>query len=188
MPTQKRETAIHLTAKTLWPKSTELVGLVLTVRPYQDCSLYPQYTIGLHAWLLDQIRQLDPELSAYMHDGESEKPFSLSGLSGQFTAQSRELHLHRAKTYQWKVNALSKNVAQGLAHWLKVLPEDIGLKNAPLEIQSVAVAQPPMTYAKLLQQGKAQSGSVSLSFTSPTGFRRKGHHLPLPWPTNVFHS
>jgi CRISPR-associated endoribonuclease Cas6 len=30
--------------------------------------------------------------------------------------------------------------------------------------------------------------SLSLTFISPTSFRRKGHHLPLPWPRNVFHS
>lgn len=54
-----------------------------TIRSPTDCALYPQYTIGLHAWFLDQIRQLDPELSAYLHDGESEKSFSLSGLKNQ---------------------------------------------------------------------------------------------------------
>ncbi|MDX2216264.1 MAG: CRISPR system precrRNA processing endoribonuclease RAMP protein Cas6 [Oculatellaceae cyanobacterium bins.114] len=32
------------------------------------------------------------------------------------------------------------------------------------------------------------SPSIILSFNSPTSFRRKGHHVPLPWPTNVFHS
>ena len=66
----------------LWAESTQLVGLTLQLQPLYDSTLYPQYTIGLHAWLLDQVRQLDPSLSAYLHDGESEKPFTISGPSG----------------------------------------------------------------------------------------------------------
>ncbi|MEO1182702.1 MAG: CRISPR system precrRNA processing endoribonuclease RAMP protein Cas6, partial [Cyanobacteria bacterium J06636_28] len=62
------------------------------------------------------------------------------------------------------------------------------LKNSPLTIESVNFAHPPTTYAKLLARGQEGESSVSLSFHSPTSFRRKGHHLPLPWPTNVFHS
>jgi CRISPR-associated endoribonuclease Cas6 len=193
MPMQKMDTVLNLSAKTFWPKTTELVSLGFKVKPYSDCALYPQYTIGLHAWLLDQIRQIDPALSAYMHDGESEKPFSLSGLSGQFTAQSRDIQLQKSNTYHWQVSGFSKAMVNGLAHWLRALPDDIDLKNAPLAIQAVHLAQPPTTYAKLFQQGKVQSdhetaNTISLSFTSPTSFRRKGHHLPLPWPKNVFHS
>jgi CRISPR-associated endoribonuclease Cas6 len=30
--------------------------------------------------------------------------------------------------------------------------------------------------------------TIALSFLSPTSFRRKGHHFPLPVPRNVFHS
>jgi CRISPR-associated endoribonuclease Cas6 len=185
--------ALNLSAKSFWPKTTELVSLRFSVNPLQDGALYPQYTIGLHAWFLDQIRQFDPELSAYMHDGESEKPFCLSGLSGHFSVQSRDIQLHKAKTYDWRVSALSKPMSNGLAHWLRVLPTEIALKNAPLSIQAVFLDHPPTTYAKLLQQGKAKvadgsSSAVSLSFTSPTSFRHKGHHLPLPWPVNVFHS
>ncbi len=64
----------------LWPKKTELVGLRLQLQPLQNVSLYPQYAIGLHAWFLDQVRQDNPDLSAYLHDEEAEKPFTLSAL------------------------------------------------------------------------------------------------------------
>ncbi|MEO0490745.1 MAG: CRISPR system precrRNA processing endoribonuclease RAMP protein Cas6, partial [Cyanobacteria bacterium J06659_2] len=76
----------------------------------------------------------------------------------------------------------------GLERWLRQLPDEVELKNAPLTIKDVQIEHPPTTYAQLYKQGQAQSGSVSLSFLSPTSFRRKGHHLPIPWPTNVFHS
>ena len=186
--TQKPNTTLNLSAKTYWPKTTDLVSLEFVLKPVANSDLYAQYTIGLHAWLLHQIQEIDPELSAYMHDGESEKPFSLTGLNGQFIPQSQSLQLQRNKRYRWRVSALSKPVTQGFATWLQQLPDEIVLKNTPLTIESVNFAQPPTTYAKLLQQGQTGEGSVSLSFHSPTSFRRKGHHLPLPWPTNVFHS
>ncbi|MEO1744778.1 MAG: CRISPR-associated endoribonuclease Cas6, partial [Cyanobacteria bacterium J06629_9] len=63
---QPAKTTLNLSAKTVWPKTTELVSLDFVVRPTSDSNLYPQYTIGLHAWFLDQMRQLDPDLSAYL--------------------------------------------------------------------------------------------------------------------------
>jgi CRISPR-associated endoribonuclease Cas6 len=186
----KKEPSLNLSARTLWPKSTELISLEFTLRPLSNCSLYPQYTIGLHAWFLQQIRELDPDLSAYLHNGESEKPFSLTGLDGQFVSHSQSLQLQSNQTYYWRLSALSQRVAQGLETWLKHLPDTLALKDAPLAIESVRLAQSATTYAKLLRQGKdlVSERNISLSFASPTSFRRKGHHLPLPWPTNVFHS
>ena len=69
-------------AKKNWAKATELVGIVFDLQPQYDCRLYPQYAIGLHAWFLDQVRQANPDLSAYLHDGGSEKAFTVSRLSG----------------------------------------------------------------------------------------------------------
>ncbi|MDV3351693.1 CRISPR-associated endoribonuclease Cas6 [Leptothoe sp. LEGE 181152] len=189
MPRTKRsDTSLNLSAKTYWPKTTEVVSLEFVLKPVANSDLYAQYTIGLHAWLLHQIQGIDPELSAYMHDGESEKPFSLTGLDGQFISQSQSLQLQKNKRYRWRVSSLCKPVTQGLVTWLRQLPNEIVLRNTPLIIESVNLAQPPTTYAKLLRQGQMGEGSVSLSFHSPTSFRRKGHHLPLPWPPNVFHS
>ena len=179
---------LNLSARSLWPKTSELVSLEFSLRPHSDCKLYAQYTIGLHAWFLQQIQSFDPDLSAYLHNGQSEKAFSISGLSGQFVSHRQTLRLKSDETYRWRVNALSKAVAQGLLAWLRQLPDDIELKDAPLTIESVGLVDSATTYAKLLKAATTDSGSVSLSFVSPTSFRRKGRHLPLPWPTNVFHS
>ena len=179
---------LNLSAKTLWAKSAELVSLEFTLYPLFNCELYAQYTIGLHAWVLQQIQERDAELSAYMHNGQSKKPFNISGLSGQFVSHSQSLQLQKDKTYRWRINGLCKTVTQGIADWLKDLPDEIELKGAPLAIDTVRLVQPATTYAKLLTAATEDSGNVSLSFVSPTSFRRKGHHLPLPWPRNVFHS
>ncbi|HIK43262.1 MAG TPA: CRISPR-associated endoribonuclease Cas6, partial [Leptolyngbyaceae cyanobacterium M65_K2018_010] len=179
-------TPLDLAAKTLWPAQTELVSLRFDLTAAAAYELYPQYTIGLHAWFLDEIHQFDPALSAQLHDGETDKAFNISRLSGQFSTHSRGLQLQAGKTYHWTVNGLTQPVVAGLAQWLKRLPGEVALKNAPLAIRQVSLAQAPTTYAKLATVEPGHS--LSLTFVSPTSFRRRGHHLPLPWPRNVFHS
>lgn len=174
-------------SKLNWPKTTELVGLEFALQAEQTTDLYPQYTIGLHAWFLQQIQAFDPELSATLHDDQAEKPFAITGLDGQFVAQSRNLQLQGGKTYRWRVHGLSKTMAAGLATWLKQVPQELVLKDTPLTVQEMRVALPATTYRALAKEPPV-GNSLSLTFTSPTSFRSKGHHLPLPWPRNVFHS
>lgn len=171
-----------------WADNTELVGLVFDLEPTTSTSLYSQYTIGLHAWFLDQVRQFNPELSAYLHDGESEKPFNISALSGQFLASGRQLQLQAKQIYRWQVNALSPRVVQFLKQWLTQLPQILDLRDAPLQIKQVSIAHSPTTYAQLLQSSPEKRSNVNFSFVSPTSFRRKGNHFPLPVPVNLFHS
>jgi CRISPR-associated endoribonuclease Cas6 len=166
--------------------NTELVGLVFEVVPQKTATLFPQYTTTLHAWFLDQVRSHNPELSASLHDQESKKPFTISGLEGKMGNTKGQLQLLPDQTYRWTVTAFSPTLVQWLAQWLENLPPTIALRFAPLQIKSVALALPPTTYAQLYQTPIAKT--LPLSFVTPTSFRRKGHHLPLPWPVNVFHS
>lgn len=169
-----------------WPLETEIVGLQFELATKVDVSLYPQYTIGLHAWFLDQVRSTNPELSAYLHDGESEKPFTISALDGELVSSGKQLKIFANQTYHWYVTGLSSRVVQWLAEWVKNLPAEVSLRNAPLQILGCNVVHAPTTYNQLLNA--AQGDNLSLRFISPTSFRRKGHHLPLPVPMNVFHS
>lgn len=170
-----------------WSKDTELLGLVFELQPRADASLYPQYTIGLHAWLLDQVRSFDPELSAYLHDGQSEKPFTISGLEGALVPIGKEFQVQASQTYRWYVTALSAKVVQWLTQWVKALPAEVTLRNVPLTIKSCKIALPATTY-KQLWETEHSSSTLKLSFVTPTSFRRKKHHFPLPLPINVFHS
>ncbi|BAB77848.1 CRISPR-associated endoribonuclease Cas6 [Anabaena sp. FACHB-709] len=170
-----------------WADETELVGLVFDLEATDSGSLYSQYTIGLHAWFLHQVQQVDPDLSAYLHDGESEKPFNISALEGQLLPSGKQLRLEAKQTYHWHINALSQKVALFLKEWLTNLPKTIELSGTPLQIKQVSIAHAPTTYAQLLQPS-TQPSLVNLSFVSPTSFRRKGHHFPLPVPENLFHS
>ncbi|MBD2777288.1 CRISPR-associated endoribonuclease Cas6 [Iningainema tapete] len=170
-----------------WSDNTELVGLVFELSPQENAYVYPQYTIGLHAWFLDQVRSHNSELSAYLHNGESEKPFTISSLEGALSSTGKQLQLQSDQTYLWYVTVLSQRVVQWLASWVQQLPDVLELRNAPLKIKSCQIALPPTTYLDLFHHSP-KSSTLTLSFLTPTSFRRKGHHLPLPIPVNVFHS
>jgi CRISPR-associated endoribonuclease Cas6 len=171
-----------------WPADTELVGLALELTPSAASYLYAQYTIGLHAWLLAQIQQTDPDLSKVLHDEQSEKAFTISGLSGELLTSGKDFQLLPDRIYRWYITGLSLRVVQWLNHWLQNLPSEIELRNAPLLIRSWDIAFPPTTYLELLTAKPPLQSTIKLSFMTPTSFRSKGHHFPLPVPENVFHS
>lgn len=171
-----------------WPKNTELLGLSLDLQPQQDAVIAPQYAVELHSWFLDQVRRRDAALSTTLHDGQQEKPFTVSQLWGPLQSQGRQLLLQKDERYQWTITALSPPVIAWFADWLRSPPAEMRLRSATLTIHQWAIAQPPLTYARLLKSSDLDSPTVTLSFLSPTSFRRKGHHLPLPWPPTVFQS
>lgn len=176
-----------------WAANTEIVGLTLQLQPLQDCSLYPQYTIGLHAWLLDQVRQFDQALATALHDSETEKPFTISALQEVAIAPGGVPKLSAQATYNWTITALSQPVVAWLATWLQSPPTEVALRGAPLRILDWGVlhphpAHPPTTYDQLFELPIPDAPTLALSFQSPTSFRRRGNHFPLPVPTNLFHS
>ncbi|MEG3911066.1 CRISPR-associated endoribonuclease Cas6 [Microcoleus sp. w1-18aA5] len=172
----------------IWPDNTELVGLVLELTPRAASYLYAQYAIGLHAWFLGQVQQTDPNLSKLLHDEQSEKAFTISGLEGDLLPGGKEFQLLGDRIYRWYVTGLSKPVVQWLSQWLQNLPQEIDLRNAPLLIRSWDIVSTPTTYEQLLTAETPFSPTIKLSFVTPTSFRSKGYHFPLPVPENVFHS
>ena len=171
----------------IWADDTELVSLVFELEVTDSTALYSQYTIGLHAWFLDQVRQSNPMLSEYLHDGESEKPFSISALEGQLLPTGKQLQLQANHIYRWQINAISQSVVQFLSQWLTQPPTTLKLRDACLQIKQISIVHSPTTYNQLLQSS-INHRNINLSFVSPTSFRRKGHHFPLPVPFNLFHS
>lgn len=170
-----------------WPAGSELVGIALEVQAPQPYLLDPHYAKGLHAWFLGEVQQMDPQLSAYLHDGESEKPFTLSRLMGPFREQGGRLLIPPQIPFRWSITALNPQVVEWLREWCRRLPPWLELRGSPLQILGWKVSAPPRTYRQLLEQPLVRR-SWSLSFISPTSFRHRGHHLPLPVPRNLFHS
>lgn len=186
MPRTRKKSSATITL----PTDTELVGLVFNAVPCSNYTIFHEYAKGLHAWFLNQVRQTNPDLSAHLHDGESEKPFTISRLEGKLLSTGTKLQLSADSSYQWYLSALSSRLADWMKDWLQNLPKVIELRNAPLEIQSVEIVHPATTYQQLLENklNNKLNNTLSLSYISPTSFRRKKHHFPLPLPFNVFHS
>ncbi len=171
-----------------WPVKTELIGLELQLQPDQDILLPGNYTTKLHAWFLDQVRRIDPVLSDQLHDGQSEKPFTISELMGEVRTEGRSLRFSADQIYRWNISALSQPVVQWMRQWLQAPPLEVNLRTSRFGILGWSFSQPPTTYAKLAKTAIPEPPEVSLSFVSPTGFRRKGSHFALPLPFNVFQS
>lgn len=158
------------------------------MQPLHDVTLPPHYTVGLHAWFLKQVQQDNPALSAMLHDNQTEKSFTLSGLDDVFPAPDEVFTLWADQTYTWQISALATPLVQWLEQWLTRLPGRIPLYKASLRILAWSIVHPPTTYQALLAQEPPADRRLCLSFLSPTSFRRQGNHLPLPMPRNVFHS
>jgi CRISPR-associated endoribonuclease Cas6 len=174
-------------SKLAWNSKTELVGLTLELRPQEDITVAPHYTTELHSWFLNQVRRTDIELSTYLHDGQSEKPFTISNLSGELQTQGRSLLLPAHQSYEWTITALSQPLVAWMQKWLKSPPTEVKLRSGTFDILTWQLAQPPSTYTQLLEADVSES-TITLSFLTPTSFRRKGNHLPLPVPFNLFQS
>ncbi|KXS90657.1 hypothetical protein [Microcystis aeruginosa] len=68
--------------------------MTFELTPRNAALLSPDYSKGLHAWFLDQVRQTNPSLSRELHEEQSEKPFTLSRLEGEFSEVGQRLELH----------------------------------------------------------------------------------------------
>ena len=169
-----------------WTKENELVTLQFNLVPDKDSYLSPDYAKGLHAWFLDQVRISNPELSQVLHDEQTEKAFTISRLEGQLQAVGKKIFIKSSENYQWYLSILSSSLMQWLQEWLSNLPPRLDLYFAPLKITAIKFLHPPTTYHQLFQGRRRKN--YSLTFISPTSFRRKGNHFPLPVPTNLFHS
>lgn len=171
-----------------WTDDTEIVSITLNLRAIADISLSPNYTTAFHAWFLHQVRDSDPQLSAYLHDGQSEKAFAISPLNGKLEPIANSFLVKADSTYTWTISALSKTLCAWLQTWYINHPEMINLYKGNLAIEQISINQPPTTYNNLWSNSSNPEPRFTLAFLTPTCFRSKNHHLPLPIPANIFHS
>ena len=171
-----------------WTDDIELVSITLILKAITDICLSQNYTTALHAWFLHQVRDSDPQLSAYLHDGQSEKAFTLSPLNGNLKPINNIFLAKANSTYTWTISALSKPLCEWLRNWYSNHPETIKLYKGNFEIAQIGINQPPTTYNNLWSDSSNPESRFTLAFLTPTCFRSKNHHLPLPIPVNIFHS
>jgi CRISPR-associated endoribonuclease Cas6 len=167
------------------PRQPDLIGIQLTIQPTQDSTLLSNYTYWLHAWFLDQIRQIDPLLSAELHNNQTEKAFTLSGFLGATAQNNRTITFSAANIYHCQITALRKTLCVALKNWQ--LPRTITLQNNTFQIVHQQTNFPATTY-KTLWDSTNLDDELNLSFLSATAFHKNGNHMPLPIPENLFHS
>jgi len=167
-----------------------------------------------HALLLDAVRWSNPVLAEELHSGDSLRPFSASNLIGY----SRKRGLNPGQTYSLRFTALTEQVASallkaagkeesgsetdGAAATPAVAPLRVGatvrLDTTAFRVEAVtcdAGAHPwaaAATYEALSAPwllGRAQpERRLTLEFNSPTTFKSRGRHVPVPMPELVFGS
>ncbi|MGI0483601.1 CRISPR-associated endoribonuclease Cas6 [Geminocystis sp. CENA526] len=169
-----------------WTNNSDLVILEFELIAEKDYHLSLDYSKGLHAWFLDQVRQLSPELSKRLHDYPEEKAFSISRLQGNLMELKNKIFVKQNSFYSWYLSIFSSELIQWLKVWFNNFPSHLGLYHTPLLINEVRFFSPPTTYEKLWLE-KIET-NFSFTFLSPTSFRRNNHHYPLPHPPNLFHS
>lgn len=172
-----------------WSSNTDLVCITLTLQPESDFRAPTHYTTELHSWFLNQVRLTNPELSAYLHDGQSEKAFSLSSITGNLQPQNRSFTFSTTEQYQWSIAALTQSVCKWMQNWLRKPPQTIKLRSGTFIIQSWQISLPATTYETIWGEAENPSQTeLSLTFTTPTSFRKRSNHMPLPIPENIFQS
>ncbi len=171
----------------LIPPQTELIGITLTIQPPTDIQLRPQYVTALHGWFLDCVRRTNPTLSQQLHDGQDEKPFTISGFWGEIPTVEQKLQLGAEQSYQWQITAFSSPLCDWLRQWLAKPPRILRLNATMCKIINWQISIPATTYAEIWQQA-ATASPLELTFTSPTSFRKRKNHMPLPIPENIFQS
>ncbi|WP_373539329.1 CRISPR system precrRNA processing endoribonuclease RAMP protein Cas6 [Chamaesiphon sp.] len=170
------------------PPQTELLGIAITLQPQSDFYLRPQYATALHGWFLDRVRSTNPTLSQQLHDGQEEKPFTISGFAGDIPTIDRQLLLSKNRSYQWQITALSIPLCDWCREWLAAPPTTLRLNSTTCRITDWQLVLPPTTYTKIWQQAATDNRPLELTFTSPTSFRKRKNHMPLPIPENIFQS
>ena len=156
-----------------------------------------------YANILALIQRIDPALGKAIHDGDGPKPLTCSALldeRGHSCRMSKGGYpISQQQTYRVRVTGLIPEVTAVLARALgEDPPTHWSIANHAFTVSSTTcdpTVDPwtdHVTYEELASQQLLQSGrvdrKVKLLFASPTSFRSKEMHVPVPLPNLVFGS
>ena len=175
---------------------SDLVSLVLTVRPAEPATTPGHLGRAAHALLLRWLDEHDPALARRWHEADGPKPFTCSTLIGGQRIEDNARALSPAQTYWLRMTALDPAIAGVLLARAAQPPDAVELDYLRLPVESATVdpAVHPWagtaTYEDLARPyllAREQSPRrVALRFASPVTFRQNGLNVPLPLPDLVF--
>jgi CRISPR-associated endoribonuclease Cas6 len=177
----------------------DLLALTFTLQPTPAAADSPAprwWGRAAHALWLDVVAQLDPALAQILHDGSDLRPYTLSTLMGRFPhgrIAADETYRLRITTLNQELSALLARAAQtgplapGVTltldyHSFRVVDVDWGESPWSGEADYTTLA------ADILARGSEPPRRLTMRFASPTAFRSKKRHVPVPLPELLFGS
>lgn len=117
---------------------SELVSLVVIVRPAQPVTLPGHLGRAAHALLLRWLNQADPALAQHWHDADGPKPFTCSSLIGAGRMQGDHLRaLSPEHTYWLRLTSLDPTISARLLALCDDPPPTVELDGVTLPVESV---------------------------------------------------
>ncbi|MEW6578013.1 MAG: CRISPR system precrRNA processing endoribonuclease RAMP protein Cas6 [Chloroflexota bacterium] len=176
---------------------SDLVSVVITVRPAAPLSVPANLGRAAHALLLRWLGEDDPTLARHWHDADGPKPFTCSSLIGGGRMQpDRTRTLTPDRTCWLRLTSLDPAISDMLLARQRQLPASIELDGVTLPVESIAAdpaAHPwagTATYEEIaapyLLARQEAPRRLTLNFTSPVAFRQREMTMPIPLPDLVF--
>lgn len=175
---------------------TDLVSLVVTVRPAEPVTVPGHLGRAAHALLLRWLGEHDPALAQGWHDADGPKPFTCSTLVGARREGQNVRTLAPQHSYWLRLTGLDPAVSAVLLAQQAHPPAAIELDGIPLAVESITAdpAQHPWartaTYQALsephLLARQDPPRRLKLRLVSPAAFRQNDMNMPLPLPDLVF--
>ncbi len=176
---------------------SELVSLVITVRPAQPVTLPGHLGRAAHALLLRWLDEHDPALAQHWHDADGPKPFTCSSLIGGGRMQPDHTRaLSADRTYWLRLTSLDPTISAMLLAHQEHPPASIELDGVTLPVESITAdpaAHPwagTATYEEIaapyLLARQEAPRRLKLDFATPVAFRQREMTTPIPLPDLVF--
>ncbi len=176
----------------------DLLALTLTLHPMPetaDADAPRWWGRSAQALWLDVVRQLNPTIAHMLHTGDGPRSYALSTLMGRFP-QGR---IAAEETYRLRITTLTSELSDLLAQAVADGPLSPGrvvtLDFHRFQVADVAREGPwegqadyPALAADILARSSAPPRRLTLRFASPTAFKTRGRHMPVPLPELAFGS
>lgn len=179
-------------------EDTDLVSLVLSLRPRAAADGPAYWGRAVHAQSMRLIDACNPGLAKWLHDLDARKPLTCSNLMGTAVNHDRRCVVRPDQVYWVRVTAFTPALAAILFQIEQERPTEVELDGIRFNVEA-ATTDPAVhpwagraSYQGLHEyyRGKAEAlaSSVNLNFTSLTSFHSGGKTLPFPLPELVFGS
>ncbi|WP_287128898.1 CRISPR system precrRNA processing endoribonuclease RAMP protein Cas6 [Candidatus Cyanaurora vandensis] len=172
----------------------------LTIHLVPEQTIPAHFTEGrhLHALFLHLVREVDPSLSAELHEERIAKAFAVSPLQvgpGLDSGTRRPRDIPAGTPCWWRLCLLEEQLFARLGSlWLGLQPVSWQLGPASLRLSHILStgAAPSggwaatISYPDLLAQASPDQRDITLQFRTPTAFRQGTYDSALPVPRSLF--